>query len=88
MSPSRCASPPRGVRSAIPIVLATLAFLVGRADAKIMEGTVQLDARTPWAYLTKFSYSRGSGNFTLEVNSLKVSTSPLGRRGGPVRPSI
>lgn len=67
-------APRIGMRALWVVGLAALALLSGDAEARIHESSIQLDAENPWAYLTKFSYSRGSGNFTLEINSLKVRT--------------
>ncbi|TFJ83874.1 hypothetical protein NSK_004971 [Nannochloropsis salina CCMP1776] len=40
---------------------------LGSVTAKIVSGQVALSSGKPWAYLSKFSYSLGTGNFTLEV---------------------
>ena len=46
---------------------------LGTATAKIVSGQVTLSNQTSWVYLTKFSYSQGSGNFTLDVKADSVS---------------
>lgn len=50
-----------------------LCTLCQDAMAKIVKGEVALHNATQWTYLTKFSYSQGSGNFTLDVKAGKVS---------------
>ncbi len=44
-----------------------------QATAKIVSGQVVLDGANPWAYLTKFSYSQGSGNFTLDAKAVNAN---------------
>lgn len=44
-----------------------LAMALPGALAKVVTGQLALNNNTRWAYLTKFSYSLGSGNFTLDV---------------------
>ena len=51
-----------------------LLSLMETATAKVVTGSVTLNNQTQWAYLTKFSYSLGSGNFTLDVKSSNVSS--------------
>lgn len=48
-------------------VVLLLACALPGAVAKVVTGQVALNNATQWAYLTKFSYSLGSGNFTLDV---------------------
>lgn len=52
-----------------------LALVVPGSRAKTVTGQLQLDGSNEWAYLSKFSYSLGAGNFTLHVDQ-KVSPSP------------
>ncbi len=51
---------------ALALLLLAAALLPG-AMAKVVSGKVALNNATQWVYLTKFSYSLGSGNFTLDV---------------------
>lgn len=53
-------------------VLLLLALALPGAVAKVVSGQVALNNATQWAYLTKFSYSLGSGNFTLDVKPASV----------------
>jgi hypothetical protein len=46
---------------------------LGTTTAKIVSGQATLSNQTSWMYLTKFSYSQGSGNFTLDVKAASVS---------------
>lgn len=57
---------------------------LGSVTAKIVSGQVALSSGKPWAYLSKFSYSLGTGNFTLEVTeaSVRIVFSPLLFEGG------
>lgn len=54
------------------VLLLLLALALPGAVAKVVSGQVALNNATQWAYLTKFSYSLGSGNFTLDVKPASV----------------
>ena len=53
-----------------------IAFILGAlcqgVSSKVVTGEVALNNGTQWSYLTKFSYSQGSGNFTLDVKPGQV----------------
>ena len=63
-------------RGAGRLALTTLALLLASsvqlAAGKVVRGNVVLNNATTWAYLTKFSYSLGSGNFSLDVKASAV----------------
>jgi hypothetical protein len=58
----------RRLGSWLAVALLMAASLPG-AVSKVVSGRVALNNATQWAYLTKFSYSLGSGNFTLDVKA-------------------
>lgn len=69
-SSRRAASSSLGRRLGFALWMAAallLAAALPGAVAKVVTGQVTLNNGTQWAYLTKFSYSLGSGNFTLDV---------------------
>jgi hypothetical protein len=63
-----------GWRVAVASAAILLLNLMKTTTAKVVSGSVTLNNQTQWAYLTKFSYSLGSGNFTLDVKSSNVSS--------------
>jgi hypothetical protein len=60
-------------------ILLGLALQWQGSEAKVVGGHLRLDAKHTWVYLTKFSYSKGDGNFTFDAYSQEVSA---GARGG------
>lgn len=53
-------------------VALALSLVMPTAEAKLVTGELELKEKKEWVYLSKFSYSLGSGNFTVNVQQ-KVS---------------